>query len=154
MHGAYYSSVLNHPADHVWGLVRDFNSYPRWVDGATESLIENDKRGDEVGAVRRFCYDGAWVRQRLTAHSDTERSFGYAGMEPFPFPAQDSADAPGAVEYAGRVRLTPIIDGNRTFIEWWWEFECPPIDTARWQELLREVMPQWVDSLRRALDGR
>ena len=101
MHSAYYSSVLPHPVDYVWGVVRDFNSYPRWVDGAAESFIENDKRGDKVGAVRRFCYDGAWVRQWLTSHSDTERSFGYVGMEPFPFPAQDSLDAPGAVEYAG-----------------------------------------------------
>lgn len=50
----YYSSVLNHAADHVWRLVRDFNNYPSYIDGVTESVIEDDKRGDEIGAVRAF----------------------------------------------------------------------------------------------------
>jgi hypothetical protein len=42
----------------VWSLIRDFNNYPAYIDGVSESVIENDKRGDEVGAVRRFCYLG------------------------------------------------------------------------------------------------
>jgi len=25
---AYYSTVLNHPLETVWGLIRDFNNYP------------------------------------------------------------------------------------------------------------------------------
>jgi hypothetical protein len=154
MHRAHYSAVLNHAADQVWGLVRDFNNYPRYVDGVTESVIENDKRGDEVGAVRRFCYGGSWIRQRLTSHSDTERSFTYVGMEPFQFPAQDTADVPASINYAGTLRLTPVIDGNRTFIEWFVEFDCPTNDTARWHDMLMELIPQWVDSLRRTLNGR
>lgn len=47
-----YSSVLDHPADEVWGLIRDFNNYPSYIEGA-ESAIEDDKRGDQVGAIRR-----------------------------------------------------------------------------------------------------
>jgi len=38
--------------------------------GVTESVIEDDKGGDEIGAVRRFCYLGTRVRQRLAGHSD------------------------------------------------------------------------------------
>ena len=30
--------------------------------GVTESLIEDGKRGDEVGAVRRFGYRDDWIR--------------------------------------------------------------------------------------------
>ena len=83
---AYYSTVLNHPLETVWTLIRDFNNYPAYIDGVTESVIEDDKGGDEVGAVRRFCYLGNWIRQRLAGHSDAGHSLTYAGIEPFPFP--------------------------------------------------------------------
>lgn len=35
---AYYSSILDQPVDRVWGMVRDFNNYPVYIDGVTESL--------------------------------------------------------------------------------------------------------------------
>ena len=76
---AFYSSVLDYPVDRVWSLVRDFNNYPRYIDGVIESIIEDDKRGDEVGAVRRFNYQGNWIRQRLVRHSDDERLLTYRG---------------------------------------------------------------------------
>ena len=43
---AYYSTVLNHPLETVWTLIRDFNNYPAYIDGVTESVIEDDKGGD------------------------------------------------------------------------------------------------------------
>jgi hypothetical protein len=46
---ATYRAVLDHPVEIVWSLIRDFNNYPAYIDGVTESLIEDDKRGDEVG---------------------------------------------------------------------------------------------------------
>jgi hypothetical protein len=82
---AYYSTVLDYPLATVWSL-RDFNNYPAYIEGVTESVIEDDKGGDEVGAVRRFCYLGNWVRQRLAGHSDTQHTLTYAGIEPLPFP--------------------------------------------------------------------
>ncbi len=148
---AYYSSVLSQPADQVWDLVRDFNNYPGYIDGVTQSVIEDDKRGDEIGAVRRFCYRGSWLRQSLTSHSDSERSFSYSGMEPFEFPVQGATRAPAAVDYTGTLRLTPIVDGDRTFFEWYVEFNCQPEDVQQWNDLLMDLIPQWVDSLRRAL---
>ena len=83
---AFYSSVLDHPIDRVWELVRDFNNYPRYIDGVIESMIEDGKAGDEVGAVRRFNYQGNWIRQRLVRHSDDEHLLTYAGIDPFAFP--------------------------------------------------------------------
>ena len=88
---AYYSTVLNHPLETVWDLIRDFNNYPAYIDGVSESVIEDDKGGDEVGAVRRFCYLGNWIRQRLAGHSDEAHSLTYAGIEPLPFPAEADA---------------------------------------------------------------
>lgn len=151
MHKAYYSSVLNHPVDEVWSLIGDFNNYPRYIEGVTESVIEDDKCGDEVGAVRRFRYAGEWMRQRLAAHSDTDRSFTYAGMEQFHFPAKEGAGIPAPVDYEGTLRLAPIVDGDRTFVEWSVAFEGSPNEAAQWTALLLELIPQWVGSLRRTL---
>lgn len=151
---AYYSSVLDHPADEVWDLVRDFDNYPRYIDGVTESVIEDGKRGDEVGAVRRFRHGETWIRQQLMAHSDAGRSFSYAGMERFPFPGKEGADAPTPIDYKGTLRLTPIVNGGRTFVEWFVEFESPSNQVGQWTDLLSELIVQWVDSLQRTLAGR
>jgi hypothetical protein len=34
---ATYSAVLDHPVETVWSLIRDFNNYPAYIDGVTES---------------------------------------------------------------------------------------------------------------------
>jgi hypothetical protein len=28
--------------------------------------------------------------------------------------------------YVATLKLTPVTDGDRTFAEWWAEFDCPP----------------------------
>ncbi|WP_334509567.1 SRPBCC family protein [Bradyrhizobium sp. AZCC 1693] len=99
---AYYSTVLNHPLETVWDLIRDFNNYPAYIEGVSESMIEDDRGGDEVGAVRRFCYLGNWIRQRLAGHSDEAHTLTYAGIEPLPFPAAATPDAPAPTHYEGR----------------------------------------------------
>ena len=70
---AYYSTVFDAPAADVWQIVRNFNNYPVWVDGAGESEIEDGKSGDTVGAIRSVHYQGRRIRQRLLAQSDPER---------------------------------------------------------------------------------
>ena len=154
MHRAYYSSVYDQPAERAWRLVRDFNNYPVYIEGVTDSVIENGKRGDEIGAIRRFNYGGTWIRQQLTAHSDDVRTFTYAGMEPFVFPAGDAAARPAPIEYRGTLKLTPIIDGNRTFVEWFVDFAGKDSDAPQWTKLLLALIPQWVQSLGRVLAGR
>ena len=98
----YYSTVLNHPLPTVWDLIRDFNNYPAYIDGVTASVIEDDKGGDEIGAVRRFCYLGNWVRQRLAGHSDEGHSLTYAGIEPLPFPPERRRTRPRRRAIRGR----------------------------------------------------
>ena len=48
---AYYSTVIEQPADRIWAIIRDFNAYSVWLPG-TESHIEERKSGDQVGAIR------------------------------------------------------------------------------------------------------
>lgn len=71
---AYYSTVFEASAADVWQIVRDFNNYPVWVDGAGTSEIEGGKSGDTVGAIRNVLYQGRRIRQRLVAQSDVERT--------------------------------------------------------------------------------
>lgn len=148
---AYYSSVLNHPVETVWSLIRDFNNYPVYIDGVSESVIEDDKRGDEVGAVRRFNYGGTWIRQRLVDHSDERRSLTYAGLEPFAFPAGRIAGPPSPIGYRGTIHLRRIADGERTFIEWPVALDTAPGEEGPWHELFLSWIPEWTDSLRRTL---
>jgi O-6-methylguanine DNA methyltransferase len=68
------SLMLYSPSRLSNARLRDFSNYPAYIDGVTESFIEDDKRGDEVGAARRFLYGGNWTRQRLGDHSDSQRS--------------------------------------------------------------------------------
>jgi Polyketide cyclase / dehydrase and lipid transport len=88
--------------------MRDFNAYPVWVDGAASSEIEGGKSGDTVGAVRRVLYDGRTVRQRLLGESDVERSQTYAFVEDGALPVEN---------YRSTIRVTPIVDGDRAFVE-------------------------------------
>lgn len=149
---AYYSTVLDHDVGTTWSLIRDFNNYPVYIDGVSESVIEDGRSGDEVGAVRRFCYKGAWIRQRLSAHSDDRRTLTYAGLEPFPFPAGVVDETLPPSDYEGTIRLLPVIDGARTFIEWSVTVDAAPEHAASWQALLMALIPDWTSSLRATLD--
>jgi len=151
---AYYSTVLDYPLATVWSLIRDFNNYPAYIDGVTESVIEDDKAGDEVGAIRRFCYLGNWIRQRLAGHSDAEHSLTYAGIEPLPFPSDLLPNAPAAARYEGTMHLLPIVEGNRTFIEWAVQLDTSPQDADRWRTLFQSWIPDWTQSLERTLGRR
>lgn len=150
---AYYSAVLDHPLETVWSLIRDFNNYPAYIEGVSESVIEDDKRGDEVGAIRRFCYLGNWVRQRLADHSDTAHSLTYAGIEPLPFPAA-LAEERSAVRYEGTMRLREVVEGNRTFIEWSVALDTEPRDAERWHQIFQSWIPDWTGSLAKTLARR
>ena len=148
---AYYSTVLDHPLETVWSLIRDFNGYPDYIEGVSESVIEDDKGGDEVGAIRRFCYLGNWIRQRLAAHSDDNHLLTYAGLEPLTFPNSDVPAVVSPTAYQGTIHLVPITEGNRTFIEWSVALDSEPQDAERWHALFQSWIPDWTHSLERAL---
>jgi hypothetical protein len=149
---ACYSSVLDQPIASVWSLIRDFNNYPAYIDGVTESVIEDDKAGDEVGAIRRFLYGGNWIRQRLGAHSDEQHSLSYVGVDAFAFPAGIVAKTPAPALYEGTMHLLPIMDSDHTLIEWSVTLDALPDEAEQWRSLLLSSIQTWTGSLRRALD--
>jgi hypothetical protein len=149
-----YSTVIDYRLDKTWALLRDFNNYPVYIEGATDSVIEDARRGDEVGAVRRFCYGGVWLRQRLQAHSDDRTSLTYAGLAPFAYPEGVVDERPPPAAYEGTIRLLPVVDGDRTYIEWSVSVDAAPAHAHTWRKLLMQLIPDWTESLRRTLERR
>jgi uncharacterized protein YndB with AHSA1/START domain len=111
----YASSVIDAPAARVWEKIRDFNALPRWHPRIRESRIENGEPSDKVGCVRDFrLQNGDRLREKLLGLSDYDMFCTYSILES-PMPLTD---------YIATLRLTPISDGDRTFIEWTAEFDC------------------------------
>ncbi len=60
------STVIDAPIDAVWGMLRDFNGHERWHPAVAESRIEEGRRPDEIGCVRRFrLTSGGELREQL-----------------------------------------------------------------------------------------
>ena len=115
----YVSSVINAPAAKVWERVRDFNGLPKWHPRIRDSRIENAEPADRIGAVRNFnLQNGDNIREQLVGMSDYDLFYSYAMLDG-PMPLSD---------YLATLRLTPVSDGDRCFIEWSAEFSCAPED--------------------------
>jgi hypothetical protein len=142
---SFYSTVFDQPADAVWNVIRDFNNYPVWVDGAGESRIEAGKSGDTVGAVRNVLYQGGRRRQKLLALSDVERSQIYTFEGEAPLPVQN---------FRATIRVTPVVDGDRAFVEWFATFDCNPEAHDERVVFFRDAFAGWLESLRRHLERR
>jgi hypothetical protein len=149
-----YDTVIDHPLATTWALIRDFNNYPVYIEGVSDSIIEDGRRGDEVGAVRRFCFAGVWLRQRLHAHSDARSLLTYVGLSPFEYPDGLVDERPPPAAYEGTIRLRPILDGDRTSIEWSVSVNSAPEHADSWRKLLTKLIPEWTGSLQRTLDRR
>jgi hypothetical protein len=113
----YVSSVIEAPVAKVWEKVRDFNGMPRWHPGIRDSRIENGEPSDRVGCVRDFhLQNGDRLREKLLGLSDYEYFCTYSILEsPMPL-----------TNYVATLRLTPVTDGDHTFVEWTAEFDCEP----------------------------
>ncbi|WP_434052994.1 MAG: SRPBCC family protein [Roseibium sp.] len=113
----YTSSVINAPAAKVWERIRDFNGLPKWHPRIRESRIEDALPADKVGCIRNFnLQNGDNIREQLLGLSDYDLFYSYSMLEG-PMPLS---------EYIATLRLTPVTEGDRTFIEWSAEFECDP----------------------------
>lgn len=150
---ASFSVTLDHPVGNVWDTVRDFNSYPLWVNGVTESHIEDDLPGTTVGAVRDFVIADAHTRQRLAAHSDVDRYFTYQSCAPMEL-VDDSGRTRTLHGYHGTLALRPINDRDRCYAEWSSTYTCPHEDEEFWAQWWGTSLPTWLESLREHLDRR
>jgi len=113
----YVSSVIGAPAQRVWERIRDFNGLPRWHPAIRDSRIEDALPADKVGCIRHFhLQNGDMIREQLLGLSDYDLYCTYSILES-PMPLTD---------YVATMRLTPVTEGDRCFIEWTAEFSCAP----------------------------
>jgi len=117
----YISSVIDASAEKVWDRVRDFNALPVWHPRIRDSRIEESLPADKVGCIRNFnLQSGDNIREQLLGLSDFDRFCTYAILES-PMPIDD---------YVATLRLTPVTDGDRCFVEWSADFQCDPANES------------------------
>ena len=94
------------------------------------------------GAVRNVLYNGARRRQRLLALSDIERTQTYAFAGDIPLPV---------LNFEATIRVTPVIDGDIAFVEWWATFDCAAEEQDARVTFFKTSFAGWLESLRRHL---
>ena len=77
----------------------------------------------------------------MLALSDIERrqTYTFAGQHDLP-----------VENFVAAIRITPVIDGDRAFVEWWADFDCEPARRAEQAKWFRDSFAGWLESLRRA----
>jgi hypothetical protein len=119
-------------------VIRDFNSYAVWLDGPVDSHIEDGKSGDSVGAVRNVRIGDVLIRQRLLAHSDLDRSLSYEFCPPLRH---------GVRNFRATLRVTPVTEDDRAFLEWWATFDCAEQEHQRWVGFFATSFAGWLATL-------
>lgn len=114
----YISDVIDAPIEKVWDVMRDFNDMPSYHPGIKASIIEGQRPSDQIGCVRRLTLGEGFVRERLLCLDDGNYAFTYEIIE-------GSLPVRG---YVAGVRLHRVTEGNRTFAEWWADFEVVGVD--------------------------
>jgi uncharacterized membrane protein len=114
----YISHVIDAPVEKVWEIMRDYNGMPSYHPGIKNSVIENDLPSDQIGCVRRLTLAEGYVREVLLCLDDRNYVFTYEIIE-------GTLPVRG---YVAGIRLHRVTDGNRTFAEWWADFEVVGAD--------------------------
>jgi uncharacterized protein YndB with AHSA1/START domain len=143
---SYASTVIDAPAAEVWDYIRDFNGLATWHGGlVATSEIEEGKAGDQVGAVRSFTLsDGTHLRERLLSHSDAQRAYSY-NFEKTPFDVDN---------YHATLKVTPVTDGDKSFVEWWTTFDCDRDQQGHWKDFFaNQVFQGGFDALKAHFGG-
>jgi len=139
------STVLNHPIDRVWDVLRDFNGHDRWHPEVETSSIERGWDADRVGCIRKFkLSDGSELREQLLKLSDLETAYSYC-LYDTPIPL---------LNYVSEVRLIPVTDEDATFWEWQGRFDTPKDRREELTEMVgTEIYEAGFDAIRAHLDG-
>lgn len=125
----FVSSVVNAPADKVWAVIRRFDAVVDWLPFVKSSPIEGGGDPNRVGCVRVLTQtDGEVFREVLIALSDAERSYSYTFVSS-PVPVRN---------HQTTLRVLPITDGNRSYVEWSSRFEIDQEYEARLVDLMNQ----------------
>lgn len=111
---AYASTVVEMSAEALWARVRDFASIKDWHPAIAAARLEGGA-GDQPGVIRHLTLqDGPVIVERLLALDDSARTYSYTIVDgPFP-----------VTRYVSTLRVYPVTDGGRAFVEWHSTFDC------------------------------
>jgi hypothetical protein len=142
----YVSGIIDAPVDEVWGYARDFNGHGEWHPLIAESVIEDGRPSDQVGCIRNFnLTNGGNLREQLLSFSDLDRSFTY-NILVSPMPIQN---------YVATFHCLPVTEGNRTFVEWYANFDVSEEHEARIrQQVGRDTFAAGIKALEAAVRKR
>jgi hypothetical protein len=136
---AYFSAILPEQVDKVWAAARDFGNYRLFTAGRGDAFVEDEKRGDCVGAIRNATLDGQTVRQRLLSHSDADRRYQYEFCDQAPFAMED---------YLATLQFRPVVENGQTFVEWTASFDCATDQRETLRGKLEGLFAIWFRSLK------
>ena len=121
------SSVIDAPAEKVWATIRRFDGVADWLPFVKSSPIEDGGDPTRVGCVRVLTQtDGEVFREVLVALSDAERFYSYTFVSS-PVPVRN---------HRTTLKVLPITDGNRSYVEWSSRFEIAPEREAQLVDLM------------------
>jgi Polyketide cyclase / dehydrase and lipid transport len=123
----FVSSVVDAPAEKVWARTRRFDAVAEWLPFVKSSPIEDGGDPTRVGCIRVLTQtDGEVFREVLVALSDAERFYSYTFVSS-PVPVRN---------HCTTLRVLPITDGDRSYVEWSSRFEIDPQYEAQLVELM------------------
>ena len=123
----FVSSIVDAPAEKVWATIRRFDAVADWLPFVKSSPIEDGGDPTRVGCVRILTQtDGEVFREVLVALSDAERFYSYTFVS-----------SPVTVRnHRTTLRVLPITDGNRSYVEWSSRFEIDQEQEAQVVDLM------------------
>ena len=106
----------------------------------------------DSGARAYFCFEGtAELPMARAGHA----AFGSVpGCELFTLlPASPAGASPFPVRnYRATIRVVPVVEADRAFVEWWATFDCAEADQERWtQHFANQGFAVWLAALRASL---
>ena len=120
---------MNAPAEKVWAVIRRFDAVVDWLPFVKSSPIEDGGDPTRVGCIRVLTQtDGEVFREVLVALSDAERSYSYTFVSS-PVPVRN---------HQTTLRVLPITDGDRSYVEWSSRFDIDPEYEAQLVDLMNQ----------------
>ena len=118
---------MDAPAEKVWPVIRRFDAAADWLPFVKSSPIEDGGDPTRVGCVRVLTQtNGEVLREVLVALSDTKRFYSYTFVSS-PVPVRN---------HRTTLRVLPITDGDRSYVEWLSRFEIAPEHETQLVELM------------------
>jgi hypothetical protein len=123
----FVSGVVDAPAEKVWPVIRRFDAAADWLPFVKSSPIEDGGDPTRVGCVRVLTQtNGEVLREVLVALSDAKRFYSYTFVSS-PVPVRN---------HRTTLRVLPITDGDRSYVEWLSRFDIAPEHETQLVELM------------------